>query len=85
MATQKEQIIHAIIAYRNERGITGDDLIQVADPTDEKWHEWTEQAGMTGDPDTAQIALQVEGYGAFYNSVEAAIEDLPIYFMEPDE
>lgn len=78
-------VAEAIQAYKEAHDIPTweDSLIQIAEPGDELWTQWQADSGsrMQGDPAHSEIALQVEGYGQFYGCVEAAIADLPRYFM----
>lgn len=49
-------------------------------PGEALFDEWAEAQGMEGDPETAVVALRVEGFGAFYASAEDAIDELDTYY-----
>jgi hypothetical protein len=84
-STASQIMQDAILAYKEAHGIPvwEDDLVQVSFPGDEKWTAWqTSGAQMAGDPARSEVALYVEGFGAYYGCLEEAVADLGRYFSE---
>lgn len=85
MHEDKQLVQDAITAYRQAHGITGDDRIHVAVPSDDIWRAWAHGYGMGGEPRIACVAVRVAGWGTFYPTPAHAIDDLDHYFMAEDE
>ena len=95
VTTATALVVEAIRDYKETRDIPAweDSLIEIAEPGDLLWTQWATDtvlpdgsilvaaSGMCGNPDRSEIALRVAGEGQFYGCVEAAIADLPRYFM----
>ena len=87
MQTPRTIFLDALRTERARRdfGDHDEQWIQVAIPSDALWDTLSTRVVLLGDREHAEIAVYYDGFGLYYSCVEAAIADIPRYFLTADD